>query len=226
MDSGMDAEAKTRLVKKILVRKFAYQLAGSPGFARSDYYDFLHDLGAKADEALKRYNPKRGTVWGYLTTVLTNAVRNIVRFTRAQCRHPFLKRSMHAQIDGGRGRLTERWEILDGDDIRRHRGQRPFPVQIRQAMNCDIKEIVSQCPIRVQELYKALESGSTTAQISRDWGVPRTTLHHDKRILRKRLIAAGYGPAKKRCHREPCPSTLEPENLGRPLRRWRKCDFE
>jgi hypothetical protein len=224
--SGSDAEAKTRLIKKILVRKFSYKLAQSPGFAKSDYYDFLHDLGAKADEALKRYDPKRGSVWGFLDTVLTNAVRNIVRFTRAQCRHPFRKRSMHVQVDSGRGRYTERWQILDGDDIHRHRGVRPLPVQERLAFVFDVKETIKGCPIRAQELAKALEHGNTTAQLARDWGVPRTSLTHVKNVLKRHLIAAGYGPKKKRCRREACICSPEPENLGKPLRRWRRCDFD
>lgn len=226
MISGTDANGRIAVCKRILVRKFAFQLSRSPGFSHSDYSDLMQSLVHKADQALERYDPQRGNPWGFLSKVLENHVRNIVRFTRAQCRHPFRVRSINKPILTKEGQTVELSAILNASDCRRHRKVRPRDPQALINLIFDVRDVIQKCPPRVRALAEALMQDNIS-QVARNWGVPRTTLNHLKRRLAIRFEAAGLGRRKQRSRRRaPEASTPEPENLGRPLRRFRKADFE
>lgn len=225
MNIGTAANAKSRIISRTLVRKFAFQLSRSPGFSRSDYEDLLQALNFRAEEALKRYDPKRSSVWGYLQSVLTNEVRNIVRYQRAACRHPFTERSLHTPVHIGDGHFVERGEILDHRDRFRHRGVKSADAIDAFVRSIDVRKVLLNSPPELRNFGVALMSKST-AQIARDWGVPRTSLTHLKKRLAHRLERAGLAPQRKSSRQsKPAPPQPEPQNLGKPLRRFRRADF-
>src|SRR5690606_20928209 len=107
----------------------------------------------------------------------------------------------------------------------RHRGARSsdsFEALIR---SLDVRKVLLHSPPELRDFGEALMS-KTTAQIAREWGVPRTTLTHLKKRLAHLLERAGLAPERKSSrHSKPAPAQPAPQNLGRPLRRFRRADF-
>lgn len=223
--AGKDADNNIGLQIRWMAKKRAFKLATSPGFRYADRADYEHVLETKAHQALERFDPNRGSLWGFLSRVLDNEVRNIVKFARRQCRHPFRVQSINQPLLLPDKTLVELSNILEDSDVRRHRNLNPFNQFERFERVFDVRSVLLSCPPELRELGEALKVASL-AQVARERGVPRTTLHHLKRRLKKRLIHAGLGRDNTKPRRkQPLRSSPPVESVGKPLRRFRKCDF-
>jgi RNA polymerase sigma factor (sigma-70 family) len=224
---GREARADIRRTILSFVRFRTRRLARTGGFGRSDIPDIYSSLLFKSLKAVETYNPKKGTFHTYLNWVLDNHIRSMIRYCWAQKRNSRGVVSLTIPVWIEDGHETEKSQTLDDRDRFRHKCIRPRTQRQIDDLRLDVQSVLQRCRPELREFALAL-SKANVSQIARDRGVPRTTLHHLKRQLTRRFEYAGLGkrrPRRRFGHLAAELCSPEVEDLGKPLRRFRKADF-
>jgi len=174
-----------------LIRRKARDLVGSAGFLEADCEDLEQELTADLLRRLPQLDESRAKRETFITRVVTHKVASLVRAQKAGLRD-YRRRA---------GSLDDRAEDLDGED-----NDCP-PVldsaefvlaavaaanreEDRLGLRLDLTRAVSRLPSRLRSLCRRLLR-SSPAQIAREIGVHRCTVHEAVRRVRARFEGEG-----------------------------------
>ena len=186
LDGGIDQFTKN------LIRKKAQQLIRKTGFTSSDRDEIEADLTFKLLKNLDAFDRSRAHWHVFVTTVIERCAASLVRDKRSQKRDHRRICSLNVVIA-----KMDKQSIELGDTI----GLREQDARLGQTKRSDldlvqliqdVNAVLTSLPPELRTLAKTLKTGSIQ-EISRDEGIPRTTLNYRVQQLRQRFEQAGLG---------------------------------
>lgn len=174
-----------------LIKCKARQLVGRVGFTESDRKDIEQDLILDLLRRLSKYNPKRARRNTFIRLVVEHKVASIVEAKKAGVRdYRLCSCSLNERLESEEGGFIERGQIVDEEEYLRRTGRLSRPAAEVRDLRLDVREVVEHLPTRLRELCHLLETDSIS-EVSRDTGVPRSTLYDSIKRLRGIFTDAG-----------------------------------
>ncbi len=173
------------------IKRKARQLVGHNGFTVSDLEDIEQDLIQDLLRRLPKYDPTRAQRSTFIARVIEHRVATIIEARKAKKRD-YRRRgwSLNERLEDGEGGSIERGEMVDQEDyLRRTRGLSRPAADLRDLV-IDVHEAVEKLSPKLRELARRLET-QPISEISRDTGVPRSTLYERIKELRAFFGDAG-----------------------------------
>jgi RNA polymerase sigma-70 factor (ECF subfamily) len=159
---------------RCVIRRKIGSLIGRAGLTEQDRPDLEQELHLRLLQGLNHFDPNRGHLNVFITTVIGRAVDSILRKRLAKKRFSGFARSLNQVQDGDSG------EPVDA---------RPTHENYVDLAN-DIDEVLARLPRRLRDLAERLKSLSLS-EAARDLDVPRSTLQRWVHRLRQRFEDAG-----------------------------------
>lgn len=173
-----------------LIRKTALRLSRQRGFTRDEAADLRQELTLFVLQRLQHYQPSRGHLYAYLTTIVDRHAAKLCVQRRAEhC--TFLRQgaSLNHPVEH-EGELMSFGDTLANDIHQRRTGQAPRTPLEASELRQDVQQFISQLPEPFATLAKRLQHESPS-QIAASTGGSNSGLHRQMRWLRKRLKNAG-----------------------------------
>lgn len=162
-----------------LIRRKAWKLVGRAGLQLQDRKDLEHELTACALQRLPAYNPQRGPLAAFLSTVLDHAGADLLRYRRAEKRHYRRAHSLQQIASDNDHEIT---------DVRKDpSGKRQEELH---DLAIDLAEVLERLPPELREVAEQLKY-ARPATVARQRGVPPSTLYDAIRRIRQVFEAAG-----------------------------------
>lgn len=176
---------------KGLIHKKAKQLIGRVGFTQSDLEDIQQDLYVKLLKHLAAFDANLAHPNVFITTIVERHVANILRDKSAEKRDHRRVCSLNIIVGSAEDGAVELSDTVSDreDNARRCRSSRSLQEQTE--MRIDIAEHLGKLAEELNRVCKRLMAGDSVSQISRDIGIPRTTLQDRIRKLRDRFEEDG-----------------------------------
>jgi RNA polymerase sigma factor (sigma-70 family) len=187
-----------------LIRREAWQLAHLPESCGHDCEDWRQELFYRLLRGLPAFDPQRGHIRAFATTVIRTAVRNILRELQAEKRGQQQLASLNVPIRGGGDGLVELSDTLHQPQQDARRGLRPRGDGERAQLALDVQSVLTRLPPNLHSVAEPLMRG-TVSESARELGVPRTTLSSWVAQLRPYFERAGLHeylevPSSPRAH--------------------------
>jgi len=175
-----------------LAKKMGRWTAGWFGLVDDDRCDVEQVLMIAAWRSLPRFDPKRGTKEGFLTRVMRNQFRKLIKEQQAGCRDyrrvaGSLQDFIHGDSDSG---PVERGEAFDaGEYLRQTSGRIDSEEQTGLAIDlgCAIRPLAPE----LRAICGLLAEGFSDAEIARRLGISRPAFYRRMEKLQRRLELAG-----------------------------------
>jgi RNA polymerase sigma-70 factor, ECF subfamily len=155
-------------VRRMIAAK-ARRLVGQYGLRSQDRPDIEQDLAARFAARLEDYDPTRGTLVAFAAMVIGQAAANLLRERRAGKRTP-----------------PRRSPVAADDALDPTAG----PTARRRDLELDVAAVLARLPAEARDLARALMAASVS-EVSRETGIPRTTLYGRLDELRSAFDRAG-----------------------------------
>lgn len=183
--------ADDHFVRSVIHRKVGALIAHSD-FTHQDRNDLVQEVYARATKSLRLYDPSVGHLYPYVCTVVQRHLANVVRDRSVAKRATAGRVSLSKTVRGDDGGQVEMSQTLhDGDQDRRLGRSRRLDEQELNDLRMDLATVISTLPAKFQDLLMRRQSQSIT-EISRDLGIPRTTLNDWMSQIRKHFAEAGF----------------------------------
>jgi RNA polymerase sigma-70 factor (ECF subfamily) len=173
-----------------LIRRKAQQVAARAQLSPDERSDIEHDLLLRVLQAWHTFDPEKGHPYKYATTVVERHVANLLRYLESVKRAGCRKCSLHVLVYSHEEPPTELANLISADEHAERLG-RPRRSQQEQAeLAMDIETAILNLPKSLVELARRLQS-QTISEVSRETGIPRTTLNAQRDRIRKRFEDLG-----------------------------------
>lgn len=168
-----------------LIKHKARQIIGKAGFQASDLEDIEQELAIDLHIRLPKYDPRRARKTTFMARIVEHKLSALITERHAQCR------------DWRRCRTSLDEPPVSGDDP----NDDPLAEQISdeaigsdEVLNLmvDLREALDTMPDDLRHLWDCLLTGNIR-RVSKDLGIPRTTLYGRLKKLRALLAEAGLG---------------------------------
>lgn len=157
-----------------IIRRKVWLLVGRAGFTPQDRQDLEQELLLRLLQSLDHFDPAKGHLHAFLTTVIERAVAMILRERLAKKRDDRSVRS----LDQVREKAGDSTAPADPH----HGWQEPIDLAM------DLAEELARLPEDLHDLRPLAElllTGQSLAQAARDLGTPRSTLQRQVQRLRR-----------------------------------------
>ena len=167
------------------------QLIGKYGFTEDDRNDLEQELILKLLQRLPNYNPERAKRSTFVARVLDHEIATNIEARKAQKRdYRLCICSLNDRITEKHGDSFERLEVFDQDDYLRRTGKRSRSEIELNELAIDVRRIMDRLPPQLRELCQQLRY-STFTEISRDTGIPKSTIYDRLKKLKAIFEDAG-----------------------------------
>ena len=185
--SWTDSEYKC--IAAIIKRK-TRQLIARAGIPASDQDDIEQDLAMYLWRIASAYDPQRGPLEAFVTTLVSHEGSKIVRRRRAKKRGNGSVTSLKkdAPVSDRSSDPLSHFTTELGADART--GHVRISVQAHSELSIDIEAITGSLPSEWQLMIR-LRSIKPMAEVSRDMGIPRSTLNARMKKIRSRFESDG-----------------------------------
>ena len=142
-------------------------------------------------ERRHRYDPSKARPDAFVTMVVEHAAADIIRRLMAKKRES--KRNtiqLQSLAESGHGEASQRGETISQRQQDSLRGVSPRSTEDQAQLEQDIADVLSRLSPDLRDLAERLKE-QLIAQAARERGVPRSTLMHRVRQLRRRFEKAG-----------------------------------
>ncbi len=182
--------ADDNFVRKVIHRQVGTLIAKSE-FTPQDRDDLVQEVYVRATRSLQYYKPSVGHFYPYVCTVVQRHLTNIIRdrkvTKRSSSKRVSLSKTVHSE-DGG---LVEMSQTLNDQDHDRRLCRSRLSEDELNDLRIDLETVISDLPEKFQDLLRRRQTHSIT-EISRDLGIPRTTLNDWMVQIRKLFEEAGF----------------------------------
>jgi RNA polymerase sigma-70 factor (ECF subfamily) len=185
-----DLDQKLDRFTRGIVRRKINQLIGRAGFTRQDGDDLQQDLFLRVLQSLALFNSNQGHRNKFITAVVERHVANILRNKQAEKRDHRRISSLNVMVSIGEDEATELAETIGQRELDARRGRHPRTDEELAQLAQDMTEMIATLPDELRELAERMKTQSV-AEIARDMGIPRTTLHESVRRMRQRFEKTG-----------------------------------
>ncbi len=185
-----DYEEKLDRFTRGIIRRKINQLIGRAGFTRQDRDDLEQDLFLRVLQSLPSFDSNHGHRNKFITAVVERHVANILRNKRAEKRDHRRIGSLNVMVSIGEDEATELAETIGQRELDARRGRHPRSHEELAQLAQDVVEVIAKLPKELQDLAERMKT-QNVAEIARDMGIPRTTLHESVRRLRQRFENTG-----------------------------------
>lgn len=196
---GLD-ELEVRLIK----RK-ARQLAGRMGFLKADRQDLEQEMALDLLLRLPHFNPALAKRETFITRLIDHRVATVVEAQKAGVRD-FRKQagSLDERPLRDDGEPVDEPPLLSGKDYVRRAVAEARREEEQRDLQVDIKTVLSELPdggrVDLHFLCERLQSASIS-EISRETGIPRSTLYEAVKTVRDLFERAGLAVYLERSDR-------------------------
>ncbi len=178
-------------VRSIIQRKVGRLIAKSD-FTQQDRGDLVQEVYVRATKSLRLYDPTVGHLYPYVCTVVQRHLANVVRDRLVAKRSTAGRVSLSKMIRDDQGGQVEMSQLLhEQDQDRRLARERQLNEQELNDLRMDLASFIESLPSKFQDVLRRRQTHSIT-EISRDLGVPRTTLNDWMLQIRKLFEEAGF----------------------------------
>lgn len=183
--------ADDNFVRSVINRQVGKLIAKSD-FTQQDRSDLVQEVFVRATKSLRLYDPSIGHLYPYVCTVVQRHLANVVRDRSVVKRKTTGRVSLSKTVRGDDGGQVEMSQALhDQDQDRRLGRERRLGEQELNDLRMDLAAFMSKLPDKFQDLLRRRQTQSIT-EISRDIGIPRTTLNDWMLQIRKLFEEAGF----------------------------------
>jgi RNA polymerase sigma factor (sigma-70 family) len=183
--------ADDNFVRSVINRHVGKLIAKSD-FTQQDRSDLVQEVFVRATKSLRLYDPSVGHLYPYVCTVVQRHLANVVRDRSVVKRKTTGRVSLSKTVRGDDGGQVEMSQALhDQDQDRRLGRERRLGEQELNDLRMDLAAFMSKLPDKFQDLLRRRQTQSIT-EISRDIGIPRTTLNDWMLQIRKLFEEAGF----------------------------------
>ena len=183
--------ADDNFVRSVINRQVGKLIAKSD-FTHQDRSDLVQEILVRATRSLKLYDPSVGHLYPYVCTVVQRHLANVVRDRLVVKRATAGRVSLSKTVRSDDGSQVEMAQTLNDKDQDRRLGRaRRLGEEELNDLRMDLATFMSKLPDKFQDLLRRRQSQSIT-EISRDLGVPRTTLNDWMLQVRKLFEEAGF----------------------------------
>jgi len=165
-----------------LIRSKARTLIGKAGFTSADCEDIEQELALDLLVRLQNYDPQKSKRSTFMTRVVEHRIATLLEERHAACRDWRLCRD---SLD------DPEWQ--ENEESASHIENQPdlsLPTGDDLALKLDLGKALESLPADLRELWDLL-LGSNIHRVSRETGIPRTTLYYRIERLRAALRDAG-----------------------------------
>ena len=180
-----------------LVKRKARQLVGRAGFVSSDREDIEQDLSLKLTKQLSAFDPRKGSLMSFITTVVERHAATLIRNKNAEKRDHRRICSLNVTIEVTDEGPTELVQTIGDRELDARLGRRRRSECELVQLALDLASVMATLPHDWQTLLERRKT-QTMADIARELGVPRTTLNEWMRRIRKRFEKAGLNEYLRR----------------------------
>jgi RNA polymerase sigma factor (sigma-70 family) len=174
-----------------LVRRKARQVVGRAGIRPGDVPDIEHDLLVAFQQRLPAFNPRRANLHAFATVVVNHRLANLLRDRRALKRNRSNTASLSTPIRTKDSSLVELAETVGEGAQDARTGRQPPTAEEASDLALDVAEAQAALPDRLRAVAERLKIGDSITCIAADLGVPRTTVQHWIKQIRRRFERAG-----------------------------------
>ena len=168
------------------------KLIAKSDFTQQDRNDLVQEVYVRATKSLRLYDPSVGHLYPYVCTVVQRHLANVVRDRSVVKRTTAGRVSLSKTVRGDDGGQVEMSQTLhDKDQDRRLGRARRLGEEELNDLRMDLATFMSKLPEKFQDILRRRQTHSIT-EISRDLGIPRTTLNDWMLQIRKLFEEAGF----------------------------------
>jgi RNA polymerase sigma factor (sigma-70 family) len=183
--------ADDNFVRSVINRHVGKLIAKSD-FSHQDRGDLVQEVYVRATKSLQLYDPAVGHLYPYVCTVVQRHLANVVRDRSVVKRATVGRVSLSKTIRGDDGGQIEMSQTLhDKDQDRRLGRSRRLGEEELNDLRMDLATFMTKLPEKFQDVLRRRQTHSMT-EISRDLGIPRTTLNDWMLQIRKLFEEAGF----------------------------------
>ncbi len=184
--------ADDKFVRSVINRKVGNLIAKSI-FTEQDRSDLVQEVYVQAMKSLRLYDSSVGHLYPYVCTVvqrhLVNAVRNRSVTNRQLAGRVSLSKYVDSGEDGGPVEMSQ--VLNERDQDRRLGRERRLSEEELNDLRMDLAAFMSNLPEKFQEVLRRRQTHSIS-EISRDLGIPRSTLNDWMSQIRQLFEEAGF----------------------------------
>ena len=174
------------------IRRKAKQLVGQPGFNKSEREDLEQEMMLDLLQRMPKFNPDLAQQNTFIAHVVDHKVIKIIEARKAGKRDYRLDAySLNEGKKNEDGRHIEHIQNLDQDGYLLRVGKASHSLEELGELSVDIEKIISDLPQDLRNLCRRLQY-ETVTEISRDTGIPRTTIYDSIKKLRNMLVKMGF----------------------------------
>jgi RNA polymerase sigma factor (sigma-70 family) len=185
----MDTREFFETIVRDFVRKKVRKIIGKAGFAHQDRDDLEQELTSRLLKRFKSFDPNRGSLGGFLKTVGSRIVANLLRDQRARKRDRRLTRSLHVLMPSEDNGLVELAHTISQREQDARLRQRSRSEQDAADFARDLHDLLGRLPPRLRAFAELLKekplSGAAQAL-----GLSPTKARLLLRLLRQMLVDA------------------------------------
>lgn len=156
--------------------------------ATHDYEDVCSQAMVEVLAKLSRFDPSRGTIFGYMDQVARSAVLDQMRQQRAEKRRfPGRVDSLNSVLRYGDCECRQQlWQTLDGESVRRHRSVRSaMPSDLD--LSVDLEQAASNLNSQERALLELKLAGNSVREIAGKLSVCPGTIYRRLSSLKRKL---------------------------------------
>jgi len=173
-----------------IIHRCAAKLVGQAGIAQQDIESIRQDLTAHVLDKLAGYDPKLGHKNGFVSAVVQRRLISLLRSRQAEKRDHRRITSLNVKVAVEGETPTELGNMVSDRELDARLGRRRRSEQEIQSLASDMAKVIAELPPQWQRLLQ-LRVDHTMAEISKELGVPRTTLNSWMLQIRDVFQAAG-----------------------------------
>jgi RNA polymerase sigma factor (sigma-70 family) len=178
-------------VRSVIHRQVGKLIAKSD-FVPQDRNDLIQEVYVRATNSLRLYDPSVGHFYPYVCTVVQRHLVNVVRDRSVAKRANVGRVSLSKTVRGDDGCQVEMSQTLQDHDQDRRLGRaRRLGEEELNDLRMDLATFMSKLPEKFQDVLR-LRQNQSISEISRDLGIPRTTLNDWMVQIRKLFEEAGF----------------------------------
>jgi RNA polymerase sigma-70 factor (ECF subfamily) len=174
---------------RYLIRRKARQLVGRAGFTTQDLEDLEQELATRLIKFLRAFDPSKAHRNAFTTMVVNQQVASILRHRRAQRRHHNSTCSLNVTINVDGDGPVELCQAITQREYDARRGVSSRDDAELVELASDIASLTARLPPSWQTLLERRKT-RTMQQVSREMGIPRSTLNDWKNRIRARFEQA------------------------------------
>jgi len=186
----MNANPIDDYTERIICSK-AKQLVGVAGFTDSDRADIEQELTIVLLKRLPKFDAKKAQRRTFIVRLIDRKVVDLIRHRKAEKRDPMREEcSLNERLSNGMGGTVAVVDTLSKTDLLRRSQKEVVSENDLTCMKLDLATVIASLPPELRDLCERLKT-CTVAEISRQTGVPPSTLRSRIKRIRQRFQNAG-----------------------------------